>query len=140
MEEEEPEMTDTRYDTITREDLAARLERGAPNNEDRSAGFALVNVLEPEQFERERIPGSANIPRGREDAFEQRFDKDKEIIVYCASPECDASEKAARELTRRGFQRVVEYPDGLADWRDAGRTIVGTASGAFPRPTRGRAQ
>ncbi|MGQ0593864.1 MAG: rhodanese-like domain-containing protein [Gammaproteobacteria bacterium] len=34
------------------------------------------------------IPGSINMPHDTEHLFERRFAKDKEIIVYCASPDC----------------------------------------------------
>ena len=116
------------YEKIEGPELADRLERIAPDNEHRRNGFALVNVLPREDFARARIPGSTNIPRGQEDVFEKRFDKDKEIIVYCASRQCDASEKAARELVRRGFRRVVDYEAGLREWRDAGHPLAGAQS------------
>lgn len=121
-------MSDSQFAKISRDRLAEKLDQTSPNNEDRSEGFALVNVLGHDQFERERIPGSANIPQGQEDAFEQHFDKTKEIIVYCASPQCDASEKAARELASRGFEHVLDYEAGMSDWRDAGRAVAGTAA------------
>jgi rhodanese-related sulfurtransferase len=126
--EEEQRMPETPYAKIDGEELARKLERTAPNNEHRREGFALVNVLERTQFERARIPGSANIPHGEEDSFEKRFDKEKEIIVYCASPQCDASEKAARELARRGFRRVVEYEAGLRGWQESGHAVVGSGA------------
>jgi len=121
-------MSEAGFAAISREQLVEKFDRYSPNNEDRSEGFALVHVLGREQFARERIPGSTNIPQGQEDAFEERFDKSKEIIVYCASSQCDASEKAARELASRGFKRVFDYQAGLRDWRDAGRPVVGTAA------------
>jgi len=109
----------TKLDTITGQELKRKLEGGKPNNEDRSKGFALVNVLGPKEFEREHIPGSINIPVGNEEEYEQRFDKNKEIIVYCASPSCDASERAAKSLMDRGFQHVVDYEMGMSDWKSA---------------------
>ncbi len=121
-------MPETTYETIDREELARKLDTTSPDNEDRSRGFALVNVLGPRHFQRERIPGSANIPQGDEEAFEARFDKDKEIIVYCGSPQCDMSAKSARELVRRGFRRVYDYEAGMSDWRDAGRPVAGAAT------------
>lgn len=121
-------MSQKPYATIDSDQLAERFERIAPDNENRSQGYALVDVLAPRHFERERIPGSTNIPLGQEDRFEERFDKDKEIVVYCASPQCDASEKTARELARRGFHRVVDYEAGLSEWRDRGRPLAGTGT------------
>jgi rhodanese-related sulfurtransferase len=113
-------------ETIEREDLAARLDRICPNNEDRELGFALVNVAESCDFELERIPGSTNIPRGQEYAFEKRFAKSKEIILYCGSCECADSDRVARALVRRGFTNVRVYAAGLRDWRDSGRSVSGS--------------
>ena len=121
-------MAEKKYETISSDALASRIQRTSPDNEDPNAGYALVNVLGREQFDRERIPGSANIPQGQEDDFEKRFAKDKEIIVYCGSPECDASEKAAEELARRGFQRVLDFEGGVSEWRDAGHPLTGASA------------
>jgi len=116
------------YERIDEKELAQKLERTAPNNEHRREGYALVNVLERAQFDRARIPGSTNIPHGEEDAFEKRFDKDKEIVVYCASEQCKASEEAARELARRGFRRVLDYEAGLRGWQEAGHPLAGSGT------------
>lgn len=116
------------YSIITHGDLEARLERQQPDNEDRRAGFALVNVLGPESFAKEHIPGSINIPRGQEGEFTRRFDKDKEIVVYCASSTCDASPEVAGDLAERGFENVRDYEAGLADWKNHGNAIEGRAA------------
>ena len=113
------------YETMTRQQMEQRLEREKPDNEDRKSGYALVNVLDPDVFEQEHIPNSINIPKKRIDEFEQRFDKSKEIIVYCASPECTASPDTARELADRGFVNVFDYEKGMSDWKDAGDPVAG---------------
>jgi rhodanese-related sulfurtransferase len=111
-------MVQEAFATITTQQLLEMFEIEQPNNEHRERGYALVNVLRPEAFEREHIPGSINIPLGSDDQFEQRFAKDKEIIVYCASSDCDASTKVAQELARRGFHRVKDYEEDLRDWKE----------------------
>jgi rhodanese-related sulfurtransferase len=118
----------TSYEEIGHADLETRLESKELDNEDRKSGFALVNVLAPEAFEKERIPGSINIPKGQEDEFEKRFDARKEIVVYCASPTCDASPKVAEALSQRGFERVFDYAGGLSDWKQAGHETEGRAA------------
>lgn len=98
-------------DTITREDLKQKLDSGEE--------FTLVNVLSSEQFEQEHIPGSINIPLDQvEDEFPSRFDRDDDIVVYCASPECQASPKAAEKLDSMGFTNVKDYEAGLSDWKE----------------------
>ncbi len=61
------------FATITTVQLLEMFEIEQPNNEHRDKGYALINVLTPETFEKEHIPGSINIPLGHEDEFEQRF-------------------------------------------------------------------
>jgi rhodanese-related sulfurtransferase len=48
-----------------------------------------------------------------------------EIIVYCSSPSCTASEKAAKELEAQGYTRVLRYEGGKQDWIDAGLPLEG---------------
>lgn len=118
-------MTRQTYATMTRRDLERRIEEQPPDNEDPETGYALVNVLDPDAFEREHIPNSINIPRKRIEEFEKRFGKSKEIIVYCASPECPASLEVAKQLAARGFNNVHDYEKGMSDWKMAGDPVSG---------------
>lgn len=113
-------MAGNEVEALSREALHERLRRERPDNEDPNKGWALVNVLPEDAFREEHIPASINIPKGEEDEFERRFDKDKEIVVYCASPECDASPIVAKVLAARGFRNVGDYEAGMSDWKDAG--------------------
>lgn len=117
-------MPDNGVETLSAEELERRLGQEAPDNRDPSDGYALVNVLGEESYEREHIPDSINIPQGEEDAFERRFSRDKEIIVYCASRDCDASPKAARELVRRGFTNVIVFAAGMKAWKSTGGELA----------------
>jgi rhodanese-related sulfurtransferase len=111
--------------TIERSELLRRLTDEPPANEDAKEGYALVNVLAPEAFAREHIPNSINIPKGNEDEFERRFDRDKPIIVYCASPDCDASPTVAKRLIALGFREVFDYEGGMSDWKQGGNPVAG---------------
>ncbi|MDY6774115.1 MAG: rhodanese-like domain-containing protein [Candidatus Nanohaloarchaea archaeon] len=96
---------------LTREDLKEKMDRG----ED----FYLINVLSSEDFEEEHIPGSINIPL--EDIGEEaveRLERDDDIVVYCSSPSCEASPKAAEKLESLGFTDVKDYSGGLSDWKE----------------------
>jgi len=116
------------FRTIDRSELEKALASSEPDNEERRRGFALVNVLDPDAFRRERIPGSINIPSDHLGEFDRLFRKEKPIIVYCASPDCAASHEAAAALARRGFDHVFEYEGGLRDWKDGGNPVEGRAA------------
>jgi rhodanese-related sulfurtransferase len=87
-------------------------------------GFLLINVLEPQAFQKEHIPDSINIPLSNRQFVERvrdRVDSPNEpVVVYCASKTCDASPKAARRLEDAGFTNVYDYEAGWAE-RQSGR-------------------
>ena len=87
----------------------------------RPRGLTLVNTLGAEAFEKTKIPGAVNIPLESGD-FAARVEqeaggKDNPAVVYCASRQCNSSEKAAQKLEAAGFTAVSRYTDGAAAWR-----------------------
>lgn len=103
-------------ETISRDDLKKRL--------DEDDDFELVNVLPAEDFREAHIPGSINIPVASDefaDEVQARIpDKDADIVVYCASPQCQASAKAAEQLVSLGYTNVTRYEGGMKEWQQAG--------------------
>lgn len=100
---------------ITREQLKQM-------NDEEHEDFVLINVLAPESFNEQHIRTSINIPLKRDDFTELvglvAGRKDRKIVVYCASKDCDASPKAAEKLEKAGFTRVYDYEGGTKDWFD----------------------
>jgi len=103
--------------------IAKELKRKIDANED----FILVNVLSRESFEIRRIPKSINIPVDEIEkmASKELPDKNKEIIVYCTSLECQASPTAAKKLITMGYKNVYDFEEGIAGWQDAGFEFEG---------------
>lgn len=90
--------------------------------------FELINVLGPESFEAKHIPGSINIPideRFEENMTKKVADKKRKIVVYCASKECHASEKAAEKLDELGYKNVLKYEGGVKEWEESGYELDG---------------
>lgn len=99
--------------TINHEKLKQKLD----NNEN----FIFLNVLSREDFKKEHIPGSENIPHNSdnfEDKVEQKAGSND--AVYCASKDCLASENAAKNLEDAGFTNVTDFEGGMKAWKDAG--------------------
>ena len=97
---------------------------------DKNGGLTLVNTLGAESFEKTRIPGAINIPLDDSDfvtRVEQKAgSKDKPVVVYCASQQCNSSEKAAEKLEAAGFTAVSRYTGGAAAWqKEAGEVHAG---------------
>lgn len=108
---------------VSIEELENRLAEEKPDNEDRWQGYALVNVLDHASYVEKHIPGSVNIPKGEEEQFEERYDKGKEIFLYCASADCAASSEVADRLSKAGFTNVYCFEGGMKDWLDAGNEV-----------------
>lgn len=89
-------------------------------NEREHEDFVLINVLPRDEFLKQHIRTSVNIPV-TEDNFTELVEKvagskDRKIVVYCASFDCDASPKAAKMLEEAGFTQVFDYEGGAKDW------------------------
>ena len=82
----------------------------------------LVNTLKADSFEKTGIPGAVNIPLDDEDFVarveEQAGGKDKPVVVYCASEQCNSSEKAAEKLENAGFTAVTDFAGGFKAWQE----------------------
>ena len=107
--------------TITTEDLKTL--------KGRHGHLALVNTLAVDAFEKTKIPGAINVPLDSDD-FAARVEKEaggktKPVVVYCASSQCNSSEKAARKLESAGFTTVSRYTGGAAAWQEGRRKIHG---------------
>src|SRR5688572_23208029 len=80
--------------TITTDDLKAL--------KGHNGDLTLVNTLAADGFQKTKIPDAINVPLESDD-FVARVEKeaggkDKPVVVYCASQQCNSSEKAARTL------------------------------------------
>src|SRR5436309_1392574 len=86
----------------------------------------LVEVLPPDEYDDEHLPGAINIPLKTLDRETTRqLDRIKPVIVYCYDYQCDMSPRAAWQLESLGFTRVYDYVAGKADWGSFGLPIEG---------------
>jgi rhodanese-related sulfurtransferase len=96
---------------------------------DRQDDIELISVLSADQFRAGHIPDSDNIPVD-DQHFIERVDRvahsrNQKIVLYCASPSCNASEKAARILDEAGFTNVYAFAGGLKAWQEAKLPVEG---------------
>jgi rhodanese-related sulfurtransferase len=110
--------------TISRDELKAKMD----SRED----FQLVEALAEDEFQKQHLPHAVNLPpdQVKERAPQVLPEKDADIVVYCGSSTCTASEKAAADLEKQGYSRVRRYVEGKKDWVDAGLPTEGQAVGA----------
>jgi len=99
--------------TIELEELRTRIEQGA---------VAVVEALGPAYFAAGHLPGARNLPL---DGLAARAasvlpDRDRDVVVYCASETCRNSHVAAAKLAELGYARVRVFAGGKASWQAAG--------------------
>ncbi len=104
-------MQSANYRLISKEGLKKCMDQGVH--------MQLVNVLSPEYYHLGSIEGSVRIPVSELTERAHELDKRSVVVVYGATLECEASERAAEILADRGF-RVKAYLGGIKEWKQAG--------------------
>lgn len=84
-------------------------------------GAVLLDVREPGEWKRERIPGARHVPLGQLGSRLGELSelKERPVVVQCQSGM--RSSMAARTLKQAGFQKVYNLAGGLMAWTMAGR-------------------
>ena len=97
----------------------------------------VLDLREPHEFAKERLPGSINIPRGmlelRADERSPGTDaaltaeRSGRVLVYCTRNPSARSLLAARTLREMGYSGVEVLAGGLVAWAEAGLPVENTA-------------
>ncbi len=84
--------------------------------------FTLVDARTDPYFDNKVIQGAIRVPMDSSDtAIASALpNKEKPIVVYCASTSCPASRTLAEKLVGLGYSDVTEFPEGLKGWEAAG--------------------
>jgi rhodanese-related sulfurtransferase len=79
--------------------------------------FRLVDVLLPSSYKKWHIPSAINVQIDEIDKkAPELLDLNDEIIVYCASFECQSSARAANRLAELGYNNIKNYEGGKREW------------------------
>jgi rhodanese-related sulfurtransferase len=81
--------------------------------------FSLIDVREPDDWQKGVIPGAATIARGvlELNIDQVTTDKDRKIVLYCGGG--SRSALAAYMLQRMGFRNVLSLAGGYRGWKDS---------------------
>ncbi len=93
-----------------------------------AAGYTVLDVREPDEYQEGAIAGAIHIPRGHlESQVEGRIiDKTAPVVVYCAGGVRSAF--AARTMQELGYATVESMAGGFGRWKDEGRAWKTPAS------------
>ncbi len=73
----------------------------------------------------QRIPGAKSLSAAStsEEIAAAIPDKKQAVLVYCGGRQCPASAELAKVLIKHGYTNVMEYPDGIKGWKNAGMQV-----------------
>jgi len=72
-----------------------------------------------------RIPGalSLNAESKPEEVAKVLPNKQALIVTYCANLKCPASDMLYKHLKTLGYSNLLEYPEGIQGWVEAGNPV-----------------
>jgi len=87
---------------------------------DQEEALILIDVREPEEYQKGHIPGVVNVPRGvLEMTVEEKIaDPAAQIVLHCAGG--GRSAMAALALKKMGYQNVASMEGGFNVWAQSG--------------------
>ena len=87
---------------------------------ERGENVTIIDARSPASYAQEHIPGAINIPhRTMDTSSTAGIDKESLVITYCDGIGCNASTKAALNMTKLGFN-TKELQGGLVWWKQDG--------------------
>jgi len=100
---------------ISAEDVLRKVQRGER--------LVVLDVREPDEYQRGHLPGAISIPRGviEGQAPQLLRDPGAEIVVYCASGMRSAL--AADTLQQMGYGNLHSMAGGFRDWSQIGGPV-----------------
>lgn len=105
----------TKIDDIAPDETRKLLESYPPGS------FQLLDVRQPNEYERIHIPGASLIPLSELPERLGELDRDREVIVYCRSGV--RSRSGCQILQGAGFAKVLNMKGGILAWN--GQTATG---------------
>jgi rhodanese-related sulfurtransferase len=106
----------TRIRETTVEEIKARMDRGER--------FALVDVREESEYQKDHLPGAIHLGKGIiERDIEVKFpDVNTPLVLYCGGG--FRSALAADNLQKMGYTNVMSMDGGVRGWREKGYPFV----------------
>ncbi len=106
------------YVDISRDELRGKML-------DREENFTLIEVSPKTDYERAHLPQAINIPLDDISLMVPRLVPNlyEGLVVYCAGPDSDLSQRAAELLVSLGYKDVKHYAGGKSDWINAGLPV-----------------
>lgn len=84
----------------------------------------FVDIREPEDFKRERLPRALSIPLRELSAQHEKIPRAGRVVLYCSCPPGNIEEGYSYQLLRdMGYRNVSVLQGGISEWRRLGYPI-----------------
>ena len=92
---------------------------------DSKTELILLDARSGKYDDGKRIPGAKSLNAGSASEEIEKVIPSKEslVITYCGSLKCPASSKLHEHLSELGYKHVIEYPQGIKGWVEAGNSV-----------------
>jgi rhodanese-related sulfurtransferase len=116
MTNQQTETATQRIETIDAQELKAALDAGSD--------WVLLDARPAGGFQEAHLPGAvlATSDTIIDDASRLIPDRSTTVVTYCGRLDCRRSTRSAERLSGLGY-RVIEFPGGLEEWREAGYPV-----------------
>lgn len=104
----------SRLDTVTRDELVARL---------RDGDVVVLDVRPAPEYAAGHIAGAVSLPVDELTRRLAELPSGRHVVAYCRGPFCVYADDAVRLLTGRGY-RAVRLEDGYPEWARAGLPVA----------------
>jgi rhodanese-related sulfurtransferase len=89
-----------------------------------SKSVTLLDANGSDSYKEGHIPGAIDFSASKE-ALAKVLPKDKHalVVAYCAGPQCQAYQSAAKAVEKLGYTNVKHLVAGISGWQDAGEKM-----------------
>lgn len=116
-EESKKEDDHAKVATINTAGLKTLIDSGVP--------LTVLDARSGKWDDGKRLPGalSLNSESKLEEITKVLPKKDALIVTYCSNLKCPASHKLFEHLKSNGYTNLIEYPEGIEGWLEAGNPV-----------------
>lgn len=96
----------------------------AKNLLDSGEALLFIDLRDPENFKRERLPGALSIPLKELSAQHGKIPRSGRVVLYCTCPPGNIEEGYSYQLLRDlGYRNVSVLQGGISEWRRLGYPV-----------------
>lgn len=89
-----------------------------------SKSVTLLDANGTDSYKEGHIPGAVNFESAKAHlAKVLPKDKNTLVVAYCAGPQCQAYQSAAKAAEKLGYKNIKHLKAGISGWHDAGEKM-----------------